>query len=96
MKAIMEQSAQITVLGRTFSLKGGFDAAYITRVEGYLQAKIDEVRAVGGTVDSYDLMILVALNLVDDCLKRHDEMESMAEGVNKNVEELINLIDSRM
>lgn len=93
---IMEQSAQITVLGQTFSLKGGFDAAYIARVEGYLQSKIDEVKAAGGTVDSYNLMILVALNLVDDCLKRHDEMDAMVDRINKNVEELIKFIDSRI
>ncbi len=92
----MNDAFKVNVLGQTFYLKGEHDQAYIERVEKYLNDKIEEVRSAGGTVDSYNLMILVALNLVDDCLKKEDEAAEVKRVLDEKSDQLINLIDSHM
>jgi len=90
----MGDSVSITVMGQKFLLKGNYEKEYIEKVERYINEKIDDVRKEGGSPDSYNLMILVALNLVDDCLKKEDEIKNILKLVDDNSKRLINLIDS--
>jgi hypothetical protein len=41
-------------------------------------------------------MVLVALNLADDCLKKDDEIKRLVVSVEADSERLIKLIDSRL
>ena len=90
----MGESIPITVMGQKFLLKGVYEKGHIERVEKYINDKIEEIRREGGSPDSYNLMILVALNLVDDCLKKDDEMNKLLKTVEGNADRLINFIDS--
>jgi len=92
----MAESAHITVLGQKFYLKGTYDTEYLERVEQCLNKKIDEAKRAGGPVDTPSLLILVALNLVDDFLQKESEIEALRKAVESNSERLINLIDSHM
>lgn len=92
----MTETFPITVMGQKFLLKGAYEKEYIQRVETYINQKIDEVKKEGGTPDSYSLMILVALNLVDDCLQREQQMKKLLEDVEQHTSRLIKLIDSRL
>ncbi|MFC1590998.1 cell division protein ZapA [Thermodesulfobacteriota bacterium] len=92
----MGDSFQISVLGQKFNLAGAHDLEYISRVETFLNQRIDQIRQAGGPVDTTNLMILVALNLVDECLKKEDELEQAQEHIENNATRLINLIDSRI
>lgn len=90
----MGDSVQIEVRGKKFFLKGTHDKHYIERVEKHINERIAEVEKAGGPADSASLMVLVALNLVDDCLKKEDELNSLLKNVEENSTRLINLIDS--
>jgi len=92
----MTETFPITVMGQKFLLKGSYEKEYIQRVEAYINKKIEEVKNEGGTPDSYSLMILVALNLVDDCLQKEHQIKRLLEDVEQNTHHLINLIDSRL
>jgi len=92
----MAETFPITVMGQKFLLKGNFEKEYIERVEKYINQKIEEVKKEGGTPDSYNLMILVALNLVDDCLKKDIEIQKMLEAFENKTSDLIKFIDSRL
>ncbi len=90
----MGDSVQIEVKGKKFFLKGNHDKGYINRVEKYINERIEEVEKAGGPVDSSNLMVLVALNLVADCLKKEDEIENLLKTVENNSTRLINIIDT--
>ena len=90
----MGDTVQIEILGQKFQLKGTHDEEYIKRIENILQEKIDEVKASGGSINTYNLMILVALNLVEDCLKNEDRLNELIHNVEIKSKKLINFIDS--
>ncbi len=92
----MSESVPIVVMGQTFNLRGSHDPEYITRVEHFLNGKIDAARKAGGTMDNSQLMILVALNLVDDCFAKERELESLNKNIDNRASELINLLESKM
>ena len=90
----MGDTLQIEVMGQKFQLKGTHDEEYIKRIENVLQGKIEEVKTSGGSINTYNLMILVALNLVDDCLKNEDRLNELIQNVEQKSKNLINFIDS--
>lgn len=92
----MGDSFQITIMGQTYLLKGAHDKEYISRVETFLNEQIEKARSGGATLDSYNLMVLVALNLADDCMKKDDELKKLVTAVEADSRRLINLIDSRL
>jgi len=92
----MSESVPIVVMGQTFHLRGSHDPEYIARVEQFLNGKIDAARKAGGTMDNSQLMILVALNLVDDCFAKERELESLNKNIDNRASELINLLESKM
>ncbi len=92
----MTDNVQIEVMGQKFTLKGDHDKEYIRRVEKYINGKIEEVKGSGGSITTYNLMVLVALNLVDDCLKKEDEINKLMKTTEDNSMSLINLIDSHI
>ena len=92
----MGESFHITVMGQTYLLKGTHDAAYVARVENFLNEQIDQARKTGATADTYNLMVLVALNLADDCIKKDDAIKSLVGSIEADSERLVKLIDSRL
>jgi len=92
----MGESFQITVLGQTYLLKGTHDSAYVARVENFLNEQIDQARTTGATADTFNLMVLVALNLADDCIKKDDKIKELVGSIEADSERLVKLIDSRL
>ena len=92
----MADTVQIEVMGQKFTLKGNHDKEYIKRVEKYINEKIEEIKESGSSITTYNLMVLVALNLADDCLKKEDEINRLAKTTEDSSMRLINLIDSHI
>ncbi len=83
-------------MGQTYLLKGTHDAEHVARVENFLNDQIDQARKTGATADTFNLMVLVALNLADDCIKKDDALKSLAGSIEADSERLVKLIDSRL
>jgi len=92
----MGDSFQITIMGQTYLLKGTHDKEYVGRVENFLNEQIEQVRSTGATADTFNLMVLVALNLADDCIKKDEKIKKLIESVEVDSQRLIKLIDSRL
>ena len=73
----MEDPIQIQVLGQKFTLKGDYDIEYVNRVEKYINDKIQEVQSQTSSLSTNNLLILVALNLTAEYLKKEDEIEEV-------------------
>ena len=92
----MGDSFQITIMGQTYLLKGTHDKEYVARVENFLNEQIEQVRSSGATADTFNLMVLIALNLADDCIKKDEKIKKLVESVEVDSQRLIKLIDSRL
>jgi cell division protein ZapA (FtsZ GTPase activity inhibitor) len=68
----MEEPIQIQVLGQKFTLKGNYDKEYVSRVEKHINDKIQEVQNQTSSLSTNNLLILVALNLTAEYLKKED------------------------
>jgi cell division protein ZapA (FtsZ GTPase activity inhibitor) len=83
-------------MGQTYLLKGSHDKQHVERVENFLNDQIDKARMSGAKADSFNLMVLVALNLADDCIAKDDEIKRLIGSIEFDTQRLINLIDSRL
>jgi len=92
----MPETVPIVIMGQTFHLSGSHDPAYVARVERFLNDRIDAVRKVGGAVDSTQVMMLVALNLVDDFFSKERDLEELHKNIDNRAAELIELLDSHL
>ena len=92
----MSESVSISIMGQTFNLQGSHDPEYVARVEKFLSEKIDAARTAGGAVDSSQLMMLVALNLVDDYFAKEREIETLHKDIDNRASELIHLLETQM
>lgn len=66
----MSQSVDITLMGRSFTIRTDDDPDHLHAAADMVQAQIDELRQLGSTVASDRLMALVALNLAGDLLNK--------------------------
>ncbi|MCX5895166.1 MAG: cell division protein ZapA [Proteobacteria bacterium] len=89
----MEEPFQIEVMGQKFTLKGNYDKDYVSRVEKHINDTIQEVQKQTSSISTHNLLVLVALNLVDMYLKKEEEVSQLIELIEGTSEQLINLID---
>ncbi|MDX8403808.1 MAG: cell division protein ZapA [Mariprofundaceae bacterium] len=67
----MSQSIDITLIGRSFTIRTDDDPEQLHAAANMVQTQIDELRQLGSTVASDRLMALVALNLAGDLLNKN-------------------------
>jgi cell division protein ZapA (FtsZ GTPase activity inhibitor) len=93
----MGESVSIEIMGQKFFIKDTHDKEYIDRVEKYINEKIDEVKGAGSaSITTYNMMVLVALNLVDDCFNKERELKHLNGKVEERSNNLIEFIDTNM
>ena len=93
----MGESVSIEIMGQKFFIKDTHDREYIDRVEKYINGKIDEVKGSGNaSITTYNMMVLVALNLVDDCFNKEIELKQLHERIEERSNNLIEFIDAKM
>lgn len=90
----MQEPVQIEVLGQKFTLKGNYDTQYVERVEKYINDKIQEVQKQTAAITTHNLLILVALNLADECFKKEEEIAEIKNDVEGTAERLIDILDT--
>lgn len=64
----MSKKIEVSLAGRTFSIKTDDSASKVQDAADMVQQKIDQLRALGTTAGSDRLMTLVALNLAGELL----------------------------
>jgi len=90
----MQEPIQIEILGQKFTLKGSYDTDYVNRVEKYINDKIQEVQKQTSAISTHNLMILVALNLADECFKKDEELAQIKDLIEGTSKLLIDMIDT--
>lgn len=63
------EPTSVTILGRTYRLRGEDDGAYLQELAAFVDEKMREVETATGTADTLRIAILASLNIADDYLK---------------------------
>lgn len=92
----MEEPIQIQVLGQKFTLKGNYDKEYVRRVEKHINDKIQEVQSQASSLSTSNLLILVALNLTAEYLKKEEEIAAVIQLIEGTSDRLINSIEATL
>lgn len=92
----MEEPIQIQVLGQKFTLKGNYDKEYVSRVEKHINDKIQEVQSQASSLSTSNLLILVALNLTAEYLKKEEEIAAVIQLIEGTSDRLINSIEATL
>ena len=86
----------VKILGREFLVKSDADGeGYIDEIAEYLNGKISEILETTNTSESLKVLVLAAMNIVDDYFSAKSEKENM-EDCNGKISKLIDLIDSSL
>lgn len=90
----MQEPIEIKVMGQKFLLKGDYKKEYISQIERHIDGKIKEIQKNISSITTANLMVLVALNLVDDYFKKEEEVKKFISTIEEKSEMLLNLIDA--
>jgi len=66
----MSETVDITLMGRTFSVRSNDDPEQVQAAAALVQTRFDELKQLGAAVASDRLLALVALNLAGELLKQ--------------------------
>jgi len=84
----------VTIFGRTYHLRGGGQADYLTRLAGMVDGKMREVAMATGTADTLKVAILAALNLADESLQGGDDAARSDGDDHRRVQAMVTLLDA--
>jgi cell division protein ZapA (FtsZ GTPase activity inhibitor) len=91
-----KRSIAVRLRGHEFRVRSDDDEERLQRVAGYLEETMAEVERRTGTVDSFDVALLTALNLARELVALRDE-RSGASGVDaQRLRALIELGESAL
>ena len=85
----------VTILGRTYHLRGNGDPAYLHELASLVDARMRAVAEATGTADSLKVAILAALNLADDYLQSGRRPRSDEDGESR-LEHLVTELDEAL
>ncbi len=59
----------VQIFGQSYSVRGGAEPGYVESLAAYVDAQMQEVSRLPGTVDSLRIAVLAALNIADECFQ---------------------------
>jgi len=77
----MSEVVNITLMGRTFSVRSNDKPEQVEAAAALVQGRIDEIKQLGSTVASDRLLTLVALNLAGELLSREESQSQDVDGL---------------
>lgn len=85
----MSEPVNITLMGRTFSVRSQDKPEQVEAAAAMVQARVDEIRQTGTTVASDRLLTLVALNLAGELLRREASQSQDLDGLLSGLDALV-------
>lgn len=86
----MQNKVTVTINGQEYNLVAAEDAAYMTKVAGHVDEKIQEVRE-SGKISASDAAVLAALNIADEYFKSLEAAENLRVQIKGFLEESADL-----
>jgi cell division protein ZapA len=92
-----DNTVQVTIYGKTYTVKGRADTSYISNVANYVDQKMREVEQGTQSVQSdVRVAILAGMNVTDELFSAKHEKERLENQVEERVQALSELIDEAL
>jgi len=85
----MSEIVNITLMGRTFSIRSNDKPEQVEAAAALVQERVDEIRQTGSTVASDRLLTLVALNLAGELLRREESQSQDVDGLLSDLDAVV-------
>ncbi|OIO68492.1 MAG: cell division protein ZapA [Zetaproteobacteria bacterium CG12_big_fil_rev_8_21_14_0_65_55_1124] len=85
----MSEVVNITLMGRTFSVRSNDKPEQVEAAAALVQQRIDEIRQLGTTVASDRLLTLVALNLAGELLRGKESQSQDVDGLLEQLDTIV-------
>ena len=79
---------QVEIFGQSYSVRAGTDPDYVRRLAAHVDAAMQEVSRLPGTVDSLRVAVLAALNIADECFQLRARVEASGESLEERARRL--------
>jgi len=90
----MSEPVEITLMGRTFSVRTKDKPEQVEAAAALVQARIDEIRQTGSTVSSDRLLTLVALNLAGELVRKEQSQSQDLSGLLSDLDAVVSQAQS--
>jgi len=92
-----DNTVQVSIYGKTYTVKGKADTSYISNVAGYVDDKMREVEQGTQSVQSdVRVAILAAMNVTDELFGANREKERLENHIDERLQALTELIDEAL
>lgn len=88
--------SRVTIMGRSYTLKGDLDPDYMALLARKVDEKIEELRLIAPNMDTLQLVILTALNYADELeqfKKTNGGQSSQTDEINQKTMSLITMLE---
>lgn len=97
MNAADDNTVQVTIYGKSYTIKGKADSSYISGVANYVDMKMREVDdGAQSTQVEGKVAILAGMNITDELFSIRQEKEQMANRFEERIQALTELIDESL
>ncbi len=92
-----DNTVQVSIYGKTYTVKGRADTSYISNVAGYVDDKMREVEQGTQSVQSdVRVAILAAMNVTDELFGANREKERLENHIEERLQALTEIIDEAL
>ena len=92
---MLKKSIDVEISGQKYIIKSDAEEEYIHEIADYLNRKIEEVSLTTKTVDTLNLVILAALNIVNDLFRTRSEQGELKQWVESKSRRMISFIENQ-
>ena len=97
MNAADDNTVQVTIYGKSYTIKGKADSSYISGVANYVDMKMREVDdGAQSTQVEGKVAILAGMNITDELFSVRQEKEQLANRFEERISALTELIDESL
>jgi len=90
-------TVQVTIYGKSYTIKGKADSSYISGVASYVDMKMREVDdGANPTQEEGKVAILAGMNITDELFSSRQEKEKIANTFEERIGALTELIDETL
>ncbi len=88
----MQKAVEVKIMGQRVTLRSDDDEEHIRKVAEYVDGKMQEVSRSTSPRGKYSVAVLVALNIADEYHRLKDSHESVANRVDRLIENLTTVL----
>ena len=92
----MKQVFDLEIAGQTYRIASQFGLQYTEKIAAHLNQKLANIESGGGGLSMHQLLILAALDLIDEFFQAEKKHGEEREKLRKEIQETLKVIDQEI